>query len=154
MHVQFFVSKKRKPLSPVLKSGRNEKDVKVKVEGSPSAKGTLDNYLLASQENNMTSEPSYKVCDSLAQQDQVRRNLTSEIDNSLKDEFKQLPLSSQLHSEANDVSQANQKETSRGLTKVGDVKEYPAFTEGEDRAELKDFAADFLSLYCRYCTLL
>ncbi|CAB4266528.1 unnamed protein product [Prunus armeniaca] len=145
---QFFVSKKRKPLSPVLKSGRNEKDVKVKVEGSPNAKGTLDNYLLASQENNITSEPSYKVCDSLAQQDQVRRNLTSEIDNSLKDEFKQLPLSSQLHSEANDVSQANQKETSRGLTKVGDVKEYPAFTEGEDRAELKDFAADFLSLYC------
>lgn len=139
-------------------SGTNEKDVKTMVEGSPGAKGTLDNYLLGSQDNSISPKPSLRVCDSLAQQDQVRRNLTSMMDNSLKDEFKQLPLSSQLHSRANNASKENQKETSKGLTKVGDgavgdtVKDYLALTEGGESAELKEFAADFLSLYCRYCT--
>ncbi|KAM1247252.1 hypothetical protein TB2_043362 [Malus domestica] len=151
---QYFSSKKRKPSSPASKSGRNEKDVKTMVEGSPDAKGTLENYLLGSQDNSISPKPSHRVCDSLAQQDQVQRNLTSVMDSSLKDEFKQLPLSYQLHSQANNASKENQKETSEGLTKVGDgavgdtVKDYLAFTEGGESAELKEFAADFLSLYC------
>lgn len=34
----------------------------------------------------------------------------------------------------------------------GTVKDYFAFTEGGESTQLKEFAADFLSLYCRYCT--
>ncbi|CDY23339.1 BnaA08g12070D [Brassica napus] len=45
---QFYVSKKRKHPSPNLKSGRNEKHVKVTGERSPGDKGTLDSYLKAS----------------------------------------------------------------------------------------------------------
>lgn len=159
LHLQFFASKKRKPSSPALKSGRNEKDVKT-VQGSPSAKGTLDNYLRTSQDSNNLVKPSYKVGESVTRQDQVRRNLASEIDNSSKYECKQLPSSSQLHAHTSEASKANQREISKGLTKVGDVaaggssKDYSVFAEGVENAELKKFAVDFLSLYCRYYNVL
>ncbi|WCJ18399.1 DNA polymerase I [Euphorbia peplus] len=49
---QFFLSKKRKPLSPAFKHGRTEKDARIGGEGYLSVKGTLENYLSNSQEQN------------------------------------------------------------------------------------------------------
>ncbi|WCJ18326.1 helicases ATP-dependent helicases nucleic acid binding ATP binding DNA-directed DNA polymerases DNA binding [Euphorbia peplus] len=49
---QFFLSKKRKPLSPAFKHGRTEKDARIGGEGHLSVKGTLENYLSNSQEQN------------------------------------------------------------------------------------------------------
>ncbi|XP_062018737.1 helicase and polymerase-containing protein TEBICHI isoform X1 [Rosa rugosa] len=150
---QFFASKKRKPVSPAMKSGRNEKDVKT-VEGSPSAKATLDSYLRTSPESYNVAKPLCKFGDSAARQDQVRRNLASEMDNSSKNECMQHRFSSELHTYASEASGANQKEIAKGLTEEGDVaaggssKDYSDFAGGVENVELKKFAADFLSLYC------
>nr|POE91459.1 helicase and polymerase-containing protein tebichi [Quercus suber] len=116
---QFFASKKRKPVSPGLKFGRSEKDLKGTVEGSPSAKGILDNYLVTSEDDNNNAKASYIARDSLSRQDAVKRNLALEINNSSKDEQVRPSL--------------------QGCSTSAQAVENP---------ELKKFAADFLSLYC------
>ncbi|XP_057468034.1 helicase and polymerase-containing protein TEBICHI [Actinidia eriantha] len=128
---QFFASKKKKksPL-PCLKSGRDDKDPKITIEGSPSTKGSLDGYLVTSQDDNCISKPLCTDHHSSARQDPVKRNLTLEINSLTKDENQQ----SQVPSYACDVSV-------RGL-----VNSYSADSAGN--SELKNFAADFLSLYC------
>lgn len=146
-------------MSPALKSGRNEKDAKT-VETSPSAKATLDSYLRTSPDSHNVAKASCKIGDSLARQDQVRRNLASEMDNSSRNEPMQLRLSSQLHTRASEASGANQKEISEGVVKVDDVaaggssKDQLDIAGGVENVEMKKFAADFLSLYCRYCNVL
>ncbi|PON76487.1 Helicase and polymerase-containing protein TEBICHI [Parasponia andersonii] len=146
---QFFTSKKRKSLSPCLKPGRNEKDVKKMVQGSPSAKGTLDNYLVTSPGDDNSDKPTCAARDTLALQDAVKRNLSIEINSSLKDEDKLSFLSTQ--SQAAEALEANQK---GGLPEVvgyavgGSGRGNADLVQGLEKSELKKFAADFLSLYC------
>lgn len=86
----------------------------------------------------------------------MKRNLTLEINISSKDEnakalsFRQGPTQTfDAHGEA-------QREKYTVPSNVGDVvagglaKDYS--THGAENSELKQFAADFLSLYCRYCS--
>ncbi|XP_024031656.1 helicase and polymerase-containing protein TEBICHI [Morus notabilis] len=141
---QFFTSKKRKAKSPCSKPGRNEKGGKTVVEGSPSGKGTLDNYLVASQD-----EPLCAGRDSLARQDPVKRSLSVEIDGCINDECKR---SSQ--SQVAKTLDASQKGMLEGLPRGASVavggsgKGTPDLVQGAENTELQKFAADFLSLYC------
>lgn len=158
--VQFFVSKKRKPTSPGFKSGRSKKHVKATFEGSPGAKGTLDNCLVTSKDDN-SPRSSHTAHDSLAGPDAVRRNLAlEEIHNSSKDEVKQPFFSEELHPATSEAIEVAQNEASHGVSLMGDAavgnltKGCSEFPHGAaDNSDLKKFAADFLSLYCRYCTL-
>ncbi|KAJ0555833.1 putative DNA-directed DNA polymerase [Helianthus annuus] len=80
---QFFSSKKKKKfVSPLSKSGKVEPDAKLSVDGSPSAKGSLSNYLVSSQNEarNLSTVPTARGPSD--NQDQVRRNLTSAIESS------------------------------------------------------------------------
>ncbi|KAJ0770269.1 putative DNA-directed DNA polymerase [Helianthus annuus] len=80
---QFFSSKKKKKfVSPLSKSGKVEPDAKLSVDGSPSAKGSLSNYLVSSQNEarNLSTVPTARG--PYDNQDQVRRNLTSAIESS------------------------------------------------------------------------
>lgn len=138
-----------------MKSGRSEKDLKGTVEGSPSAKGTLDNYLVTSEDdNNNAKAASYTARDSLSRQDAVKRNLALEINNSSKDEQMRPSSQVELHSEAVEVAK---KEAFREVPVVDDVsvgglaKGCSTSAQAVENPELKKFAADFLSLYCRYC---
>ncbi|XP_022754544.1 helicase and polymerase-containing protein TEBICHI isoform X4 [Durio zibethinus] len=143
---QFFASKKRKPQSPGLKTGRFEKNAKTTVEGSPSAKGTLDNYLKASQDNEIM-DPSCMT----RGKDPVKRNLASEIDISSKDEKEQSLLLKEPKSQSSEEFEVTRKGKSLGSSEEGNV----AFGDPAESAlhvsensELKQFATDFLSLYC------
>ena len=137
-----------------MKSGRSEKDLKGTVEGSPSAKGTLDTYLVTSEDDNNNAKASYTARDSLSRQDAVKRNLALEINNSSKDEQMRPSSQVQLHSEA---VEAAKKEAFREVPMVDDVsvgglaKGCSISAQAVGNPELKKFAADFLSLYCRYC---
>ncbi|XP_024930711.1 helicase and polymerase-containing protein TEBICHI isoform X3 [Ziziphus jujuba] len=148
---QFYASKKRKPLSPVLKPGKKINNNEV--EGrSPSAKGTLDNYLVTSQDDNNTRKTLHTESDLLGRQDPVRRNLSSEINSSLKDESERAPLPSQ--SQTLEAFEAVQKGKSEALSEVGNAEvglakgNSAALLQGVENSELKKFATDFLSLYC------
>lgn len=136
-------------MSPVLKCGRSEKGARNTLDGSPSAKGTLDSYLVTSQENCSSA----RISDSLAREDAVKRNLAPVIDSSFDDEHKRPVPSAQIHQN----SLATQKGLTNELPNVSDVAvEKPAqencsdCRQGGENLELRQFAADFLSLYCRY----
>lgn len=147
--MQFFASKKRKPLSPGLKTGRIEKDAKRSVDVSPSGKGTLDNYFVTSPENNSTARGSSTG------KGQVKRNLTLEINLSSKDENEESLLSDQLGYGSTEGFRETQKETSTGLSQTDGVgvgeqlKDCSGSAHIPKNSELKQFTADFLSLYCR-----
>nr|XP_043612753.1 helicase and polymerase-containing protein TEBICHI [Erigeron canadensis] len=106
---QFFSSKKKKKfVSPLSKSGKAEQDAKLSLEWSPSAKGSLSSYLVSSQNEDrpiITLPTDYGPSD---RQDQVRRNLATEIESSVRNDS----------------------------------------VDGVQNAELQQFAANFLSVYC------
>lgn len=134
---QFYTSKKRRALSPGLKPGRNETEVN-RVEGSPSAKGTLDNYLVTSQDY-ANNDKSVSFAPGLpAGKDPVKRNLSSEINSSSKDGCKLDIFSSQP--QAAEEFESTRRRTHGQLSELGD-------------AAVGSFAVDnlALSLYCRYC---
>ncbi|XP_020536582.1 helicase and polymerase-containing protein TEBICHI isoform X2 [Jatropha curcas] len=162
---QFFASKKRKTLSPGLKHVRIEKDARIAAEGSPSGKGTLDNYLVNSQEQSNDTKLSYTVRGLLVRQDGVKRNLVLEMDKISEDESKDPILLAKIDTQTGEGFETIQKETSGGSSNVGDVavggltkdcsvlsysaknSELKQFANDKD-PELKQFANDFLSLYC------
>ena len=113
--MQFFSSKKRKLLSPGLKTGRIEKDSKRAVDGSPSSKGTLDNYLVTSPDDNSTARGSS------AGKGPVKRNLTLEINLPSKDENENALLSGQLGHGTTEALGETHTENSRGLSQMGGV---------------------------------
>ncbi|CAJ1972305.1 unnamed protein product [Sphenostylis stenocarpa] len=118
---QFYVSKKRKATSPVCKAGRSEKGARHGADASPSAKGTLDGYLVASQDGGTDGATAANT---------VKRNLASEIDSSLDNGLNKHTVSS--------AQGFGDSESSRP-SEMG---------QGAAKSELKQFAADFLSLYC------
>lgn len=148
MRSQFYATKKRKAVSPVSKAGRTEKGAR-HVDGSPSAKGSLDSYLVTSQDdcNEATTAGSL-----------VKRNLASEIGSSLENGLDKLPVSS---AEGPQQSQATRPgPVDEVLMAGGPVVGDPAqenncsdFGHGAENTELKQFKAEFLSFYCGYFTL-
>nr|VDD00395.1 unnamed protein product [Brassica oleracea] len=126
---QFYVSKKRKHPSPNLKSGRNEKHVKVTGERSPGDKGALDSYLKASSlDDNSVLQ---------ARQQAFTKKLDLE------------PVSAGTSKEG-----LNQQSGSQVFDKEGVATVENHATDGllcanqKDNSDLRDFATGFLSLYC------
>ncbi|KAI4316161.1 hypothetical protein L6164_024167 [Bauhinia variegata] len=149
---QFFASKKRKTVSPVSKTGRSEKGARQRVDGSPSSKATLDGHLVNSQDNCNNTRLLHDASDSFARQDIVRRNLAPEINHSFDSEDEQPVLSAQGHRH----SEAIGKGPTDVLPRLGDLavenhaqeNNCSGFRQGVEDSQLKQFAADFLSLYC------
>ncbi|KNA12473.1 hypothetical protein SOVF_125610 [Spinacia oleracea] len=118
---QFYASKKKKIFSP-----------KTAKDSSPSAKGTLENYLVTSQN------------------DSVKRSLALEIDLSAKNEIKEILLPSDgtvresISSEAVPGSESGAGNAGGGAGR----QDIPDQVQGPENAELNKFAMDFLSLYC------
>jgi len=127
-----------------LKSGRIEKDARSKVvEGSPSAKGTLDNYLVNSKDDNRGRGLL------------VKRSLALGIDEVSNEEKEESFVSGRLCVGSCEGGKEVQKEMSQGSSgNVGNiavervVKGCLDLGNGVENSELKQFATDFLSLYC------
>ncbi|CAN6826846.1 unnamed protein product, partial [Brassica oleracea] len=130
---QFYVSKKRKHPSPNLKSGRNEKHVKVTGERSPGDKGTLDSYLKASSLDDKNTTNSVLQ----ARQQAFTKKLDLE------------PVSAGTSKEG-----LNQQSGSQVFDKEGVATVENHATDGllcanqKDNSDLRGFATGFLSLYC------
>ncbi|XAR70897.1 DNA-directed DNA polymerase [Bertholletia excelsa] len=152
---QFFASKKKKKksLSPCLKSGRGEKDPKVTLEGSPSAKGSLNSYLVGSQNDSSATKPLDTACTSSARQDPIKRNLKLEITSLPKDENRLTHVSSSGHPGTSEACREDQQQLYHQVPSyVGDDSGQKTTTsssvDSAGNPKLKQFAADFLSLYC------
>ncbi|KAL0679806.1 hypothetical protein Bca4012_007787 [Brassica carinata] len=123
------IDQKRKHPSPNLKSGRNEKHVKVTGERSPGDKGALDSYLKASSlDDNSVLQ---------ARQQAFTKKLDLE------------PVSAGTSKEG-----LNQQSGSQVFDKEGVATVENHATDGllcanqKDNSDLRDFATGFLSLYC------
>jgi len=127
--VQFFASKKKRAFS-----------AKTAKDSSPGAKGSLENYLVTSQND-----------DSSTTQGPARRNLVLEIDLSTKHEKKETLFPNEARFRGSDSSGAvptgvcgasNEGTEADANASLGPV-------HCHENLELKQFAVDFLSLYCR-----
>lgn len=150
---QFFASKKRKSSSPHLKLRRAESNEVTPLGGSPSAKGTLDNYLRTSQEGGCAAKPLHTVGDySSVGHDSVKRNLLQKAEKNLKPENKQVQLSAEVPK----PEEAAQKEASHSSSDLEHAAAHAPSKDcllpanGTENLELKQLANDFLSIYCRY----
>ncbi|MCD9558469.1 hypothetical protein HAX54_015855 [Datura stramonium] len=142
---QFFASKKkRKSLSPSLKPARAKKDVKTSEEGSPCTKGLLDGYLVTSQDD---GKPSHK-----ARGTPVKRNLTLEIGPYLKEENKESTFLVKAQSKSSEAKTSKEKSDISPDSHVnenrGHGEDVLVTTQVTGNSELKQFATNFLSLYC------
>ncbi|KAF8080568.1 hypothetical protein N665_0934s0009 [Sinapis alba] len=136
---QFFASKKRKQPSPNLKSGRNEKHVKVTGERSPGDKGTLDSYLKASLDDKNTTTNSVLQ----ARQEAFTKKL----------DFERLPKPvSAETSKGGDgcLKQSGSQVSDKGgvATAENNATDGLLCANQKDNSDLRDFASGFLSLYC------
>ncbi|XP_042498308.1 helicase and polymerase-containing protein TEBICHI isoform X2 [Macadamia integrifolia] len=153
---QFFPSKKKKSLSPGLKSERYVKEKRTVLDGSPSAKGSLDSFLVNSQDSNRLANSSFADPVVPPRQDTVKRNLTLEINLSSEITHRHAYSETQGQPRTVEVSREEaQREQSQGTSELGNnaVQDCAADTieppsPGPDNPEFKKFAADFLSLYC------
>ncbi|KAJ0251931.1 DEAD/DEAH box helicase domain-containing protein [Hirschfeldia incana] len=149
---QFYVSKKRKHLSPNLKSGRNEKNVKVTGERSPGDKGTLDSYLKPSLDDKSTSNSVLQ-----ARQEAFSKKLDLHVvsgppfaGESIHPRLPQ-PVSSES---SKGVEGCFNQGGSQVLPKEGvataqnRAPDVLLCANQKDNSELRDFATGFLSLYC------
>lgn len=132
---QFYATKKRKVISPISKAGRIEKGARLVADGSPSAKGSLESYLIPSQ-----GEP----IDEPVRPDLVRRKLATDIASYSLDNG----LDKQPHA------------TRTGFEKEVIVVDEPVqenklsdFKHDGEKSELKQFKAELFSLYCGYFIL-
>ncbi|XP_073110579.1 helicase and polymerase-containing protein TEBICHI isoform X1 [Elaeis guineensis] len=153
---QFFASRKRKPPGPKDEK-KSDKDPKSPLDGSPSAKGNLDSYLVESSDASSCAGHGA----ALSRHDSVRRNLSSDI--SLVSDVPKKPILISCSSGSGDSS--NSVEGLSGVG-IGALDEAPADVLGSGEqghilddpcdagiatggnSELKRFATDFLSLYC------
>ncbi|KAF6176331.1 hypothetical protein GIB67_011120 [Kingdonia uniflora] len=140
---QFYAAKKRKPVSPGLKSGKISKDRGTVLAGLPSPKGTLDSFIVSSQDD------SVRVSGGSAKKSKIKRNLGLEIN-----------LSSQVVQKQDISSTKDGVRSVEGVARdcssgVGgdigveaDVEDTMAAAPVNENPELKQFASNFLSLYC------
>ncbi|EOA15743.1 hypothetical protein CARUB_v10006788mg [Capsella rubella] len=147
---QFYVSKKRKHSSPNLKSGRNEKNVKVTGERSPGDKGTLDNYLKASLDDKSTTNSGLQ-----ARQEAFTRKLDLEVSASSVHENISLRVPKPVRAAtSNGVEGCLNQNGSQIFHKEGVAITETHATDGllcssqKDNSDLRDFTTGFLSLYC------
>lgn len=150
---QFFASKKKKKsLSPSLKPGKGDRDPKATLEASPSAKGSLDSYLVTSQDDNCTTKPLCRAHVSSDREGPVKRNLTLEISSLTSYENGNVSLSAPYHPQSSEAYGEAQKEQSQVTSYEGDISDRGLVNSesavGAGKSELKQFAANFLSLYC------
>ncbi|CAN1785301.1 Helicase and polymerase-containing protein TEBICHI [Linum perenne] len=140
---QFYASKKRKPTSPAPKVGRTEKGARLSAEGS--SKGTLPINLVGSKE----LDNGIKAA-SEDQGPKTERNLLSEVNRFPGEDNKDLYSSVQWSSKGDTI----RKETSQGSSNAGNIAIEGALKgcsisgAHAENLELKQFATDFLSLYC------
>ncbi|KAI3468240.1 hypothetical protein Pfo_024903 [Paulownia fortunei] len=149
---EFFSSKKkRKIVSPASKSGRLEKEAKKQIEGSPSAKGSLESYLENSKDGNSPAKSLNSICDQKARQVPIKRNLTWDTGLSSIDENGDACRGQPQSPEASGVAQRLKPEP---LSDIGSVatkgiqKDSSITGTVAQNSELKEFATGFLSLYC------
>ncbi|XP_077220020.1 MUS308 and mammalian DNA polymerase-like protein isoform X2 [Tasmannia lanceolata] len=152
---QFFTSRKRRPLLPCPKDDKTGKVAKNALDGSPSAKGTLDNYLVNSHEDNCLVKPPHANHGAMPREGPVKRNLTLEIN--LASEvingpiFSSNNLGSEEHSQKVESLGEVKKETLHEISTEGiepDKHDDVVTRSRKENLELKGFAEDFLSLYC------
>ncbi|KAL6006246.1 hypothetical protein ACLOJK_040292 [Asimina triloba] len=173
--LQFFASKKKKTISPGGKGKKVNSDLKIRLDGSPSAKGSLNSFLVSSEHVKSPAKLSYSGHVVVSSEDPVRRNLTLEINLDSDVPHKPIDLSndfqSQVSSENGEVLEGSKKEASsegseeniasyeqknvvRGPLKEENISSVVPEEEVletlpcKGTLELKQFAADFLSLYC------
>ncbi|KAL8537172.1 hypothetical protein ACS0TY_012379 [Phlomoides rotata] len=143
---KFFSSKKkRKILSPASKSGRPEKEARVKAEGSPSAKGTLESYLEKSKDGTLAA----KSLDSVS--GHIRRNLTLDTGLLSRDEDSHPPHAQPQSCEASGVNNGSKNELSSdiGSNPTTGIKKDSSETETiAQNSKLNEFTYGILSLYC------
>ncbi|KFK29884.1 hypothetical protein AALP_AA7G191500 [Arabis alpina] len=146
---QFYVSKKRKHQSPNLKSGRNEKNVKVTGERSPGDKGTLDNYLRASLDDKSATNSGFQ-----ARQEAFTKKLDLEVSGSSVGERIHPRLPKPVSTETSKGFEGSLNQSGSQVYKEGvaiaeaqATDEFLCANQKHD-AELRDFATGFLSLYC------
>ncbi|CAI8605756.1 unnamed protein product [Vicia faba] len=127
---QFYATKKRKVISPISKAGRIEKGARLVADGSPSAKGSLESYLVPSQ-GDPIDEP--------VRPDLVRRKLATDIGiHSLDNGLDKQPHATQtgFEKEVIVVDEPDQE------NKLSD------FRHDGEKSELRQFKAELFSLYC------
>ncbi|VVB10640.1 unnamed protein product [Arabis nemorensis] len=147
---QFYVSKKRKHQSPNLKSGRNEKNVKVTGERSPGDKGNLDIYLKASLDDKKSTSSGLQ-----ARQEAFTKKMDLEVSGSSAGERILPRLPKPLSAETSKGFEGCLNQSgSQVLHKEGVATAETHATDGflcanqNYDSELRDFATGFLSLYC------
>lgn len=155
---QFFASRKRK--TPLPKDEKPDKESRSPAAGSPGAKGTLDGFLARSPD--VVSVAGQGQTRNSPRHDLVKRNLVSEID-SIADAVRKPDLVSDSAETGSSSRTAPGQESGSGdhldfvrprSAVVAAEKDSPEAvlaceTSNEGNLELKRFAADFLSLYCR-----
>lgn len=148
-NLQFFSSKKkRKFLSPASKPERPEKEAKTQIQCSPSAKGSLVSYLETSPAKCLNS-----ILDDKMRPVPVKRNLTLESGLLLSRDENGGALDRQPQSsEASGTARGVKNESLSGIgndAEEGVRKNSSAMSALAQNSNLKEFATDFLSLYCR-----
>lgn len=142
---QFFSSKKKKrAISPGTKSGLSEKEGNSSKDASPSAKGSLDCYLVSSQNENRLfkqapAKRNLKLETGLSKNIEKRESLLNNVGQSLNSsQSGSVPGEATVFEEATDL----------GIR--GDANETCALavTVDHQNLELKQFATNFLSTYC------
>ncbi|KAL0330327.1 UNVERIFIED_CONTAM: Helicase and polymerase-containing protein TEBICHI [Sesamum radiatum] len=149
---QFFSSKKkRKILSPPSKSGRLEKEATNRIEGSPSAKGSLESYLETSKTDHAPAKSLNSVSGQNARLVPIQRSLILDTGISSKDDDEDPCRGLPQSPEASRVSQGLKSEVFSDIGSVGTngIEKDNSQTENPVQiSELKEFATGFLSLYC------
>ncbi|KAK4388861.1 Helicase and polymerase-containing protein TEBICHI [Sesamum angolense] len=149
---QFFSSKKkRKILSPPSKSGRLEKEARNRIEGSPSAKGSLESYLETSKTDHAPAKSLNSVSDQNARLVPIERSLILDTGISSKDDDEDPCRGLPQSPEASRVAQGLKSEVFSDIGSVGThgIEKDNSQTENPVQiSELKEFATGFLSLYC------
>ncbi|KAI3835318.1 hypothetical protein MKW98_020434 [Papaver atlanticum] len=130
---QFYASKKKKAISPGL---RKEKDFKGGLSGtSPTAKGSLENYLVKSSQDD-----EFRVSGVVASSrtSQIKRKLVEDNGDS----------SSRTQIKRDTLFVKEQADVSLGVVDDGTNRAALEETISSAPAELQQFAAHFLPLYC------
>ncbi|RZC75410.1 hypothetical protein C5167_050892 [Papaver somniferum] len=130
---QFYASKKKKAISPGL---RKEKDFKGGLSGtSPTAKGSLENYLVKSSQDD-----EFRVSGVVASSrtSQIKRKLVEDNEDS----------SSRTQIKRDTLFVKEQADVSLGVVDDGPNRAALDETISSAPAELQQFAAHFLPLYC------
>ncbi|WJX16443.1 DNA-directed DNA polymerase [Trifolium repens] len=136
---QFYTTKKRKAISPVTKLGRIEKGAKIVADGSPSAKGSLENYLVPSQ-GETVEDP--------VRPDLVRRKLGLDIGSSVDNGFDKQPVSLAPEVQRSYATRVGIENEVSVVDDSVQEKNLGDFEHGGEKSELKQFKAELFSLYC------